>query len=136
MGVTLPPATEAGTAVGMHLLADLHGVAPARLCDAALLTRCLEDAAARARLTPLSAPVVHVFPNGALTAFLPLRESHLALHSYPEHGLLALDLFSCGNADPAAALAVFSEALGPARVEHSLVPRGVLHTAPASEPRP
>ncbi|HEX8551775.1 MAG TPA: adenosylmethionine decarboxylase [Abditibacteriaceae bacterium] len=112
--------------VGVHLLADLHGVAPALLCDAALLSRCLEEAAARAKLTPLSAPVVHAFPNGALTAFLPLRESHIALHSYPEHEYLALDLFSCGNAEPADALAVFCDALAPTRVDERIVPRGAL----------
>lgn len=30
-----------------------------------------------------------------------LSESHLAIHTYPEHGFIAIDLFTCGNTDPA-----------------------------------
>jgi S-adenosylmethionine decarboxylase len=37
-----------------------------------------------------------VFPNGAVTAVLILAESHLAIHTWPEENLIAVDLFSCG----------------------------------------
>ena len=37
-----------------------------------------------------------VFPNGAVTLVLILAESHLAIHTWPEENLIALDLFSCG----------------------------------------
>jgi S-adenosylmethionine decarboxylase proenzyme len=42
---------------------------------------------------------VHHFdaPEGAMTALYLLSESHISLHSWPEHNYLALDIFTCGN---------------------------------------
>jgi S-adenosylmethionine decarboxylase len=39
------------------------------------------------------------FPNGAVTLVLILAESHLAIHTWPEDNLVAIDLFSCGAID-------------------------------------
>jgi S-adenosylmethionine decarboxylase len=39
------------------------------------------------------------FPNGAVTLVLILAESHLAIHTWPEENLIAIDLFSCGSID-------------------------------------
>ena len=40
-----------------------------------------------------------VFPNGAITLVLILAESHLAIHTWPEENLVAVDLFTCGAID-------------------------------------
>jgi S-adenosylmethionine decarboxylase len=40
-----------------------------------------------------------IFPNGAVTLVLILAESHLAIHTWPEENLIAVDLFSCGAID-------------------------------------
>ena len=40
-----------------------------------------------------------IFPNGAVTLVLILAESHLAIHTWPEENLIAIDLFSCGSID-------------------------------------
>jgi S-adenosylmethionine decarboxylase len=40
-----------------------------------------------------------MFPNGAVTLVLILAESHLAIHTWPEDNLIAIDLFSCGAID-------------------------------------
>jgi S-adenosylmethionine decarboxylase len=40
-----------------------------------------------------------IFPNGAVTVVLILAESHLAIHTWPEHDRIAIDLFSCGAID-------------------------------------
>jgi S-adenosylmethionine decarboxylase len=121
--------------IGQHLLADLHDVAADRLVDAELLAACLVEAAARGGLTPLGPPVLHRFEGGGLTGYLLLSESHIALHTYPEHGYAALDIFSCGASDPRAALEVFRDALGAARERLTAVPRGEA-IPPASTPAP
>lgn len=110
--------------IGRHLLSDLYGIEPERLQDAERLATCLEAAARRCGLTPLGPPTMHGFPGGGVTGVILLAESHIALHTYPERGFLALDVFSCGEADPQAALAVFREALLPLREEITLVERG------------
>jgi S-adenosylmethionine decarboxylase len=108
----------------VHLLADLTGVAPAPLCDEARLRGCLLAAAAAAHLHPVAAPCLHRFPGGGLTGFLLLAESHIAFHSYPECGYLAVDIFTCGATDPAAALAVFLDSLAPGGQRITRVGRG------------
>jgi S-adenosylmethionine decarboxylase len=112
--------------VGVHLLMDFYEVTPERLTDAALLAATLTDAARAACMTPLSEPVLHRFPGGGLTGFLPLAESHIAFHSYPEFGYLAADVFTCGpDPDaPARAVAVLRRALEPGRESVRAFPRG------------
>ncbi|MDF2441595.1 MAG: S-adenosylmethionine decarboxylase, partial [Abditibacteriota bacterium] len=98
------------------MLADFYGVEAALLCDQSTLVACLLGAAQRCHLTPVDDARVHPFPGGGLTAFVMLSESHIAIHTYPEHGYLALDIFSCGAGDVQDALEVFRGALNPARV--------------------
>ena len=40
---------------------------------------------------------VHAFSPQGVTGVATLAESHLALHSWPEHGYLAADVFTCGE---------------------------------------
>ena len=110
--------------IGQHLLADLYDVASDRLVDARLLADCLGAAARRGGMNPIGPPVLHRFEGGGLTGYLLLSESHIALHTYPEHRYLALDIFSCGRADSKAALAVFLAALMPGREQITTAPRG------------
>lgn len=110
--------------IGRHLLADLWGIDAARLRDGALLRQCLVDAARVCGLTPVAGPVMHEFPGGGVTGFILLSESHLSLHSYPEKGFLALDLFTCGGSDPRDGLAVFRDRLQPAREDITVQARG------------
>ena len=111
--------------IGTHILLDGYELAPERLTDAALLSQALTDAARAAEMTPLSEPVVHLFAGGGLTAFLPLAESHLALHTYPERGYIAADCFTCGLPDGAdRAVAVLCRALGEGRFDIRRLERG------------
>ena len=110
--------------IGRHLLADMRGVAPDHLVNRALLERVLGQAAKAAGLSPVAPPLVHVFAGGGMTAVLLLAESHISLHSYPEYGYLALDVFTCGQSDPALALDAFRSALNPAGESVEIVARG------------
>jgi S-adenosylmethionine/arginine decarboxylase-like enzyme len=75
-------------------------------------------------MNPIGPPVLHRFEGGGLTGYLLLSESHIALHTYPEHRYLALDIFSCGRADSKAALSVFLAVLEPGREQITTAPRG------------
>jgi S-adenosylmethionine decarboxylase len=47
-------------------------------------------------LHPLHEPQFHVFPDpGGITGFVMLTESHLACHTYPEHGVATFNLYCC-----------------------------------------
>lgn len=41
---------------------------------------------------------VHEFPVQGCSAVLMISESHLSIHTWPEHGYAAVDLFTCGGA--------------------------------------
>jgi len=60
-----------------------------------------------------------IFPNGAVTLVLILAESHLAIHTWPEEDLIAVDLFSCGSiaADRVAGELIAALRLADARVQ-------------------
>jgi S-adenosylmethionine decarboxylase len=53
-----------------------------------------------------------------------LSESHISIHSWPEHQFAALDIFMCGTAQPELALAWLQDALAPESVHVTTVARG------------
>jgi len=128
-----PAVADASAAVGEHLLLDLYGVAPALLRDAAALETALRDAADVLDATILHAHL-HRFDSlrtglpageqGGVTGVLLLAESHLSIHTWPEHGFAAVDAFMCGTGTTHAARAVFEQALAPERIEVRVMQRG------------
>lgn len=119
--------------IGQHLLADLYGIAAERLTCEAELVALLRDSLRRAGFTMAGQLSHKFFADGAgVTAMALLTESHASLHTYPEYGYLALDVFSCGDADPADVLAEFVRRLSPTQVESTVAPRGRVPQAPTS----
>ncbi|MGZ3184697.1 MAG: adenosylmethionine decarboxylase [Telluria sp.] len=116
--------TAAFQPAGTHLLADLQGIDPALLADPARIDALLRDAAQAAGATILHSHF-HTFgePLG-VTGVVLLAESHISIHTWPEHGFAAVDIFMCGAAQPERALAVIEAALQPAAREVKLLPRG------------
>jgi S-adenosylmethionine decarboxylase len=53
-----------------------------------------------------------------------LAESHISIHTWPEAGYAALDVFMCGKADPDKCVPVLREAFGARRVAVSELVRG------------
>ena len=54
--------------------------------------------------------------NGGVSGVAMLAESHISIHSWPEHGYAALDVFMCGSADPNATIDVMKQAFSPDKV--------------------
>ena len=83
---------------GTHLIIDL--VRAERLDDLehieATLRRCVEVAGA----TLLHIHLHHFTPNGGVSGVAVLAESHISVHTWPESGFAAFDVFMCGDADP------------------------------------
>jgi S-adenosylmethionine decarboxylase len=75
---------------------EAHGCDPAPLADLAALRALFAQLIAEVGLQPVAAPVWHQFPGaGGITGLCLLAESHLACHTFPEHGSLCLNLFCC-----------------------------------------
>jgi len=76
----------------LHVLATFGAPAP-RLCDAPASQVFFTALVARLGLCCVG-EVYHVFPaSGGFTAVLALTESHLSIHTWPEHGLATFDVF-------------------------------------------
>jgi S-adenosylmethionine decarboxylase len=98
---------------GSHLLADLSGIAPQRLTSCAEIEQLLRAAAEAAGAHVLHSHF-HGFGDGqGVTGVVLLAESHISIHTWPEDGFAAADIFMCGAAQPERALAMLRVALAP-----------------------
>lgn len=78
---------------GRHVLADLYLAGwPG---DDAVMAAC-EHALSESRMTVVSQTIKRFSPHG-VTAVWVLAESHFTLHTYPEHGYLSVDCYTCGD---------------------------------------
>ena len=112
---------------GIHLIAELHGCAG--LDDPVRIERALRAAAEAAGATLLDCRVHHFGAGQGVTGVALLAESHITIHSWPEHGYAAIDIFLCGGRhDAEAALATLREALAAERCEARRIPRGYAST--------
>lgn len=81
---------------GVEWVIDARGCDPAKLADRSTLAELLDGIVADLSLNVVGTPVWHVFPgSGGITALCLLSESHLAIHTFPEHGSLCLNVFCC-----------------------------------------
>lgn len=111
-------------ALGRQVLAELHGISPDQLNDPALLERTLVASAQDAGATVVESSFNPFAPHG-VTGIVIIQESHLALHTWPEHGYAALDIFTCSREiDPVNIATAFSEALGADRCDTQIIERG------------
>ncbi len=118
---------------GMHLLVDLWGAS--NLCDPDHIDRALREAAEAAGATILHGHFHHFSPNGGVSGVLVLAESHISIHTWPECGFAAVDIFMCGAAEPQRALAVIEQALRPTSREPMRPARSSKPTSRISWPR-
>ena len=109
---------------GRHVLADFRGVAPGLLTDAQALERQMTAAAHAAGAQVLSAHFHHFGAGAGVTGVILLSESHISIHSWPEHRYAALDIFMCGAARPERALERLRAALAPDTLRVTTVDRG------------
>jgi S-adenosylmethionine decarboxylase len=110
--------------LGRHILADLHGIEPGLLRDADGLRDLLTEAARTARANVLGAHFHHFGGAAGVTGVVLLSESHITIHTWPEHGYAALDIFMCGDGAPEQALEHIRRALRPAHTGTTSVARG------------
>lgn len=112
-----------------HLVAEYYGCDPTILDDPVLLAPILEEAAREANATVLKS-CLHQFSPQGVSGVLILAESHLAVHTWPEHGYASVEIFTCGDsADPEAGHQFLLENLNPAHHERRVLQRGDLEKA-------
>jgi spermidine synthase len=85
-------------ALGNHILIEFMNCDPAILNDVATIEKNMVDAASKAGATVINSTFHHFSPYG-VSGVVVIQESHLAIHTWPEWGYSAVDLFTCGEID-------------------------------------
>lgn len=109
---------------GTHLLVDLWGAD--RLDQPELIDTTLRAAAIAAGATILHSHFHHFSPNGGVSGVVVLAESHISIHTWPERGYAALDIFMCGTCNPYKAIPLLKEAFTPGTVQVGEQRRGLI----------
>ncbi|AUC61568.1 S-adenosylmethionine decarboxylase SpeD [Cyanobacterium sp. HL-69] len=109
--------------VGTHLVVDAWE-APADLLNSPeRIRQGLLDAISAGKATLIDM-CVHQFSPHGVTATVTLAESHIAIHTWPEHGYFAADLFFCGAGQPKEAMKVLQVALEAKKATMREIDRG------------
>jgi S-adenosylmethionine decarboxylase len=112
-------------ATGLHILVDLHGVSPSLLNNVNQLEDRIRQAAKCSGATVLSCHFHHFGVGLGVTGVAVLAESHISIHTWPELGFAALDVFMCGKLDPNLAAEFMVQQLQPSEHEIKCIERGV-----------
>jgi S-adenosylmethionine decarboxylase len=113
-------------ALGKHLLLELNSCDKEVLNDIGLLREAMLAAAEECGATVLGESFHQFSPQG-VSGVVIIAESHLFIHTWPEYGYAAADIFTCGNSvQPEKAAQVLTSRLGSGN--HSMVEmrRGIL----------
>ena len=85
--------------LGKHIIAEGQISDTSILDDAPFILQTIVDAAKHGGFTVLRKEF-HKFKPHGVTAFALLAESHISIHTWPEHGYAGIDIFTCGPNDP------------------------------------
>ena len=108
---------------GTHLLLDLWNASG--LDDVKLMENAFRSAVEAAKATLLNIHFHRFTCGGGLSGLALLAESHISIHTWPEHSFAAVDIFMCGEAEPYKAAQVLRDALRPEFISISEHRRGI-----------
>ena len=109
---------------GTHVIIDL-GQAEG-LDDLDRMEAAFRDVIDTCGATLLHIHLHHFTPNYGISGVAVLAESHISVHSWPERGFAAFDVFMCGDARPELAADVLARHFSPGRVDVRALRRGTV----------
>ena len=113
--------------LGRHILAEFYGCSFDVLNDLEVVKKHMIDAALVAG-AEVRESVFHKFSPQGVSGVVVISESHLAIHTWPELGYAAVDVFTCGErVDPWDACRYLSEKLQAEQITASEMRRGIMN---------
>ena len=83
-------------ALGKHVIVELYDCDPEIINNQELVEKIMIDAVGISGAT-LVKTVFHKFSPHGITGVAVVAESHFAIHTWPEYGYCAVDIFTCGD---------------------------------------
>ena len=122
-------------AIGRHLLVELRDCNRGLLRDLSFLRNSLLSAAREAGASVVGDSFHPFAPYGGVSGVVIIAESHLSIHTWPEYGYAAVDIFTCGNSlYPEKAVGLLVNALEASDSSTVELKRGILNSG--GEPLP
>ena len=116
-------------ALGRHLLIELKFCNKEVLDNLEFLRKCLIDTAQKIGATVLN-DVFHKFSPQGVSGVVVIAESHLCIHTWPEFGYAAVDVFTCGSTiNPKDAIELLVKTLDCKDYSYMELQRGILEEA-------
>ncbi|MBM7571955.1 adenosylmethionine decarboxylase [Aquibacillus albus] len=111
--------------MGRHVIAEMWDCNIDKLNDMGLIEQIFVNAALKAG-AEIREVAFHKFAPYGVSGVVIISESHLTIHSFPEHGYASIDVYTCGDIiDPNVATDFIAEALESKTCEKVEVPRGM-----------
>lgn len=110
---------------GTHLIIDFwDGIG---YDDLEFIRSTLRRAVVASEATLLDIHLHYFSENNGISGVAILKESHISIHSCPEAGYAAFDIFMCGDCEPYKAVEVLQEAFEPESSKISNHYRGIIN---------
>ncbi|RLI35465.1 adenosylmethionine decarboxylase [Candidatus Bathyarchaeota archaeon] len=112
--------------LGKHLIAEFYGCSRDKIDNPEFLREILENSILKAG-GHIVGRLFHRFNPQGVTGIVAISESHVSVHTWPENGYMALDIFTCGSEmDPWVAYREIFEKIKPGKVKVIEINRGEL----------
>lgn len=112
-------------ALGRHVLAEVYGCRTPVIDSVQSVQEIMVNAALAAG-AEIREVAFHKFSPQGVSGVVVISESHLAVHTWPEYGYAAVDVFTCGErVDPWAAVEYIIRAFGAAKYTATEMKRGI-----------
>lgn len=111
--------------MGRQIIAELWDCNIDILNNIELIERIFIDAALEAG-AEIREVAFHQFAPYGVSGVVIISESHLTIHSFPEHGYASIDVYTCGDkVDPTVAVEYIAKSLESKISEKVEIPRGM-----------
>ncbi len=110
---------------GKHVYGNLYGCDSDLLSNPDYLVDVVRNAAREGRMTLLDVKAWHIVPGVSVVGVI--LESHITIHTWPEHSFATVDVYSCGkHTNPERAFMYIVRALRASRFDYEITDRSYL----------
>jgi len=119
-----PRVPDSLPSLGSHLLVELYGCDPKTLEQELLVREAMVEAARQSDASVVT-DSFHEFKPFGVSGAVIIQESHFTIHTWPEHGYAAVDLFYCSTIAVDRAVQTLQRYFKPKRTGYMVVRRGM-----------